>query len=302
MKRAAYAVITPARNEEAFIEKTVRSMIRQTIRPRRWVIVSDGSTDRTDAIVTSFAEQHDWIELVRMPPRAERHFGGKVACFNAGRDRLAALDYDFLACLDADLSFEPDYFEFLLHQFSLDSQLGLAGTPFVENGRSYDYRFSSLDHVSGACQLFRRTCYDDIGGYIPIKGGGIDSVAVMTARMRGWRTRTFTEKVLEHHRPMGTGSGASKVMVSFHFGEKAYRLGWHPAWQMLRAVYQMSKPPYFFGGVALLTGYCYAFVRERRRPISQELIVFQRKDQMQRLRKFLNPSSVASQKYVNKVW
>lgn len=284
MDHLSYVLVTPARNEEAFIELTIRSVVNQTVRPLKWVIVSDGSTDRTDEIANRYAEEHPWIEVVRMPDRRERHFGGKVACFNAGYARLTGLDYRVIGSLDADLSFEPGYFGFLLDRFAGDPKLGVAGTPFVENGRSYDFRFSSKDHVSGACQMFRRECYEAIGGYVPLKGGGIDSVAVMTARMKGWNAQTFTEMATLHHRPMGTGNGAGKIVANFHFGQKAYRLGWHPLWQAVRSVYQMTRKPYIAGGSALLLGYVYACVKRAEIPISKELVDFQRRDQMKRLR------------------
>ena len=281
-----YVLVTPARNEEDFIELTLQSVVSQTLLPVRWIIVSDGSTDRTEEIVERYAAQHEWIELVKRPVRQERHFGGKVDCFNTGFARLAGLEYDSVGSLDGDLSFQPGYFAFLLERFAEDPRLGLAGTPFEENGRTYDYRYTSKDHVSGACQLFRRECFAAIGGYVPLKGGGIDSVAVMTARMKGWHTQTFTEFVTKHHRPMGTGSGGGQVAASFRLGQRAYRLGWHPAWQAFRSVYQLTKAPYVAGGAALFLGYSYAFLRGEERPISQELIDFQRRDQMQRLRRF----------------
>lgn len=281
-----YVLVTPARNEEDFIELTLQSVVSQTLRPIRWVIVSDGSTDRTDEIVQRYTVQHDWIELLRLPERAERHFGGKVQCFNAGHERLAGFDYDIVGSLDADLSFEPGYFEFLMARFAENPRLGLAGTPFEEHGKTYDYRYTSKDHVSGACQLFRRECFQAIGGYVPLKGGGIDSVAVMTARMKGWHTQTFTEFVTKHHRPMGTGSGGGLASASFRLGQRAYRLGWHPAWQAFRSVYQMTKKPYVTGGAALLLGYTYSCLLREERPISKELVEFQRRDQMQRLRRF----------------
>ncbi|HEU0119617.1 MAG TPA: glycosyltransferase family 2 protein [Bryobacteraceae bacterium] len=290
-----YVLITPARNEEDYIELTIRSMVQQTVKPLKWVIVSDGSTDRTDDIALSYARLHSWIEVVRMPERNSRHFGGKVDCFNAGYARLGGMEYDFVGSLDADLSFDPAYFEFLLGRFANDATLGVAGTPFSENGSTYDFRYSSMEHVSGACQLFRKECYEDIGGYIPIKGGGIDSVAVMTARMKGWRTRTFTDKVLVHHRPMGTGNGSGKIVANFHFGQKAYRLGWHPLWQMFRSTYQMTKRPFIVGGVALAAGYTAAFLSNMERPISAELVAFQRKDQLRRLRALLRLPNGASQ-------
>ena len=123
-----------------------------------------------------------------------------------------------------------------------------AGTPFVEGGAHYDYRFTNIEHVSGACQLFRRQCFEDIGGYVPIKGGGIDWVAVTTARMKGWQTRTFTEKSCRHHRPMGTAHRAASLGAIFRHGQKDYYLGGHPAWQLFRSVYQLTRPPYVVGG------------------------------------------------------
>jgi len=198
MHRKKYVLITAARNEEAYIEKTIQSVVSQTILPKRWVIVSDGSTDRTDEIVSQYLAGNPWIELLRrMPEHRDRHFAAKVHCFNAGYARVKDVKYDVIGNLDADISFEEDYFEFLLNKFAENPRLGVAGTPFVEDsGQVYNYKFTNIEHVSGACQLFRHECFEAIGGYIPIKGGGIDWVAVTTARMKGWKTKTFTEKNL----------------------------------------------------------------------------------------------------------
>lgn len=283
-----YALITPARNEEEFIELTIQSVVAQTIRPVKWVIVSDGSTDRTDEIVARYAAQHDWIELVRMPERSARDFGGKVKSFNAGYARMHGVKFDIIGSLDADITFDESYFEFLLGKFEADPLLGVGGTPFDEGKGGYDYRFSSIEHVSGACQLFRKECYEAIGGYVPLKGGGIDVVAVMTARMKGWRTRSFTEKSSFHHRPMGTATTSTRFAASFNLGKRCYRLGWHPMWQFVRSFYQMTRKPYFTGGLALMLGYFWAFVQHEERPISAELIRFQRQEQMKRLKAFLH--------------
>ncbi len=192
--RLRYVLVTPARNEEQYIRRTLESVVSQTHLPLRWVIVNDGSTDRTASIVAEFSRGRDWIELVHMPEHRDRSFAAKVACFNAGFDRLKHLDFDVIGNLDADISFARDYFEFLIQKFQTDCRLGVAGTPFVEDGSRYDFRFSNIEHVSGACQLFRRHCFQEIGGYVPIKAGGVDWTAVTTARMKGWRTRTFSEK------------------------------------------------------------------------------------------------------------
>jgi glycosyltransferase involved in cell wall biosynthesis len=281
-----YLLITPARNEEAFIELTIRSVVDQIVRPVRWLVVSDGSTDRTDEIVRRYAREHTWIELFRMPERQTRDFGGKAHCFNIGYANIKHLPHDFVASLDADITFVEDYFEFLLGRFAEDPQLGIGGTPFSEEGRTYDYRFSSPEHVSGACQLFRRECLEAIGGYVPVKGGGIDVIAVLTARLKGWRTRTFTEKACVHHRLMGSATRKDRLVVCFKVGEKDYTLGFHPLWEVLRSIYQMTRRPYLTGGSAIFLGYFWAMLRRVERPVSRELLQFQRRDQMRRLRKF----------------
>jgi poly-beta-1,6-N-acetyl-D-glucosamine synthase len=281
-----YVLVTPARNEEAFIELTLKSMVAQTLRPLKWVIVSDGSTDRTDEIVKKHAAGHDWIELVRLPERKERHFGGKVVGFKAGYERLKNVKYDIVGNLDADLSFDPDLFEVLMRKFAENPGLGVAGAPFTEGKGAYDFRFSSVEHVSGACQLFRRECFEAIGGYQPLKAGGIDVLAVLTARMKGWKTRTFPERLCLHHRPMGSAKHGL-VGSWFKLGEKDYRLGRHPLWQIFRSVYQMRQKPFILGGCALLAGYFTLWLRRVERPVSPEIIAFQRREQMQRLSAFI---------------
>ena len=278
-----YVLITPARNEEAFIEETIKSVVGQTVLPVKWVIVSDGSTDCTEDIVRKYTGQCQWIELVRMPEHTVRNFAAKVTCFNAGYEKVRNLNYDVIGNLDADISFDSDYFEFLLKKMTDMPQLGVAGTPFVEGSFQYNYAFVNIEHVSGACQLFRRRCFEEIGGYKPIRGGGIDWVAVTTARMKGWKTRTFLEKKCLHHRKIGTGKG-SLLISKLRVGRQDYYLGGHPLWEVFRSLYQMKFRPYIIGGLLVLTGYVCAFFKGVDRPISEELIIFRRREQMQRVR------------------
>jgi cellulose synthase/poly-beta-1,6-N-acetylglucosamine synthase-like glycosyltransferase len=282
-------LITPARNEERYIGYTLASMAAQTCPPRRWVIVSDASSDRTDAMVDEYRQRHDWITLLRMPERHDRSYAAKARCFNAGLAHVQDVPFDLVGCLDADVSFEPDFFQLLVGKFAENPALGVAGAPLVEGGRQYDYRFTNVEHVSGACLLFRRECLDAIGGYAAIPGGGIDWVAVTGARMRGWQTRTFTEKTYVHHRAMGTGS-ASQLGAIFKHGQEDYVLGGHPAWQLARCAYQMTRPPYVIRGLCLLAGYCWASLRRTERPISMELVRFHRAEQVKRLRRLLSRS------------
>lgn len=279
---ASYVLVTPAHNEERTIEGTIRSMLSQTVLPQAWVIVSDGSTDRTDEIVRRYARTHGWIQYVRLPEHRDRQFAAKVGAFNAGYEALSGKIFDIVGNLDADITFGPDYMAYLVSQFEDDDALGVAGTPFVEDGDRYDYRFTNIEHVSGACQLFRRSCFEDIGGYRPVKSGGIDWIAVTTARMRGWKTRTFTERVCYHHRKMGAGN-SRRLGIFLNRGRKDYTLGNHPLWQLSRAAYQTTRKPYVVGGALLLVGYVLAAISRTERPISTELLTFTRQEQMQRL-------------------
>lgn len=286
-KLPSYVLITPARNEAESIELTIKSLVAQSVPPLKWIIVSDGSTDGTDEIVRKYVHQYPWIELVRMPERAERHFSGKVRAFNAGYDRVRNLGYEAIGSLDGDISFDKEYFSYLLEKLSEDSALGLVGTPFQESdGAVYDYRFVNIEHVSGACQLFRRECFEEIGGYVPVKEGGIDYIAVTTARMKGWKTRTFTDKVCVHHRQMGTAQH-NLLKARFRAGIKDYALGNHPVWELSRSLYQMTLQPFFIGGLTLAAGYVWAFASHRERSVSPELLAFTRHEQMQRLGRFL---------------
>jgi biofilm PGA synthesis N-glycosyltransferase PgaC len=282
----SYVLITPARNEAQFIELTIKSVVAQTVPPLRWVIVSDGSTDGTDEIVSSYVAQHPWIELIRMPERKERHFAGKVHAFNAGRARVADLAYDVLGNLDADVSFEADHFRYLVSKFADDPNLGVAGAPFREGTYQYDYRFTNIENVWGGCQLFRRECFEDIGGYVALKGGCIDHIAVVSARMKGWKTRTFLERVCLHHRQMGTAQN-NGLRARFRYGIKDYSVGNHPVWEIFRAIYQMKQRPFGIGGLALASGYYWSMARRLNRPVSHELIAFTRSEQLARLGKLL---------------
>jgi len=284
-----YVLITPARNEAQFIEFTLKSMVGQTFRPLKWVIVSDGSTDGTDDVVHKYAADTPWIELLRMPERAERHFAGKVHAFNAGYAKAKDLNPDVIGNLDADVSIEPEHFRFLLSKFAEDSQLGVGGAPFREGSQQYDYRFSNIENVWGGCQLFRRECYEAIGGYTPVKGGGIDHIAVVSARMKGWKTRTFPEKVCLHHRVMNTAEqGALKG--KFKLGAKDYSFGNHPVWELFRAFYQMTNPPFVLGGVALGAGYFWSMVRRSQVSVSRDVVAFTHREQLQRLSRFVTKS------------
>lgn len=284
---SAYVLITPARDEARFIESTIRAVVAQTVLPLKWAIVSDGSTDGTDAIVSRYAREHSWIELVRMPERKERNFAGKALAVRAGVDRMRGLPYGVIASLDADITFETDYFGFLLEKLALDTGLGVVGTPYIDNyDETYDYRFVSTDHVSGACQVFRRACFEEIGGYVLSTGGAIDTIATLSARSKGWTTRTFTGKIGTHHRVIGSAQNGP-LKSRFVLGKRDWAVGNHPVWEICRGLYQMTKRPIVLRGLAIVSGYLWAACSGKERPVPPQLRAFRRKEQMEQLRRFL---------------
>jgi biofilm PGA synthesis N-glycosyltransferase PgaC len=282
-------LITPARNEERHIEKTLRSMVTQRVRPTKWMIVNDGSTDETPQIIDKYTSQYPWIERLDMPVRRERNFAAKANSFNTACKTAGWLNYDIVGNIDADISFEPDFLEFLLSRFAEDPELGVAGTPFLEEG-GYDSAADSFEggtYVSGQCQLFRRKCLEEVGGYVPNKAGGVDWIAVMTARMKGWKTRSFREKRFFHHRVLGTADrGPLKALYSY--GQKDYYLGGSVIWELFRVTYRLVKPPFLVGGLALGAGFLSATITRMPRAVSNELMQFHRREQMTKLKAILS--------------
>lgn len=288
LKLPAYVLITPARNEAQFIELTLRAVVAQTLLPLRWVIVSDGSTDGTDEIVSRYAAEHPWIELMRMPERKERNFAGKVTAFNAGLARMADLPWDVIGNLDADTSFDSGYFAFMMQRLAEEPELGMIGGKLVDvvSGHTYSQGTTERDYVSGPCQIFRRACFEAIGGYRPMRSGGVDLVAVLSARMQGWGVRACAEKVCLHHRQMN-GAQMSGFRERLHRGRMDYLLGSHPLWELFRGLYQMKNRPVILGGLLILGSYFWRVLLRVERTMPEELIAFRRKDQMDRLKRIL---------------
>jgi glycosyltransferase involved in cell wall biosynthesis len=282
-----YVLITPACNEARFIESTIQSVIKQTVLPSKWVIVNDGSTDDTANIVERYAEKYTWMELVNLPKRKGRNFAAKVHAFKAGQERIKAVEYKVIGNLDADVTLDEDHFEFLMGKFSEDLLLGVAGTIFREPGyNSATDSFEGQNYVSGQCQMFRRECFEELGGYFPSKVGGIDWIAVTSARMIGWKTRSFRDKSFFHNRILGTADRGI-LASNFAYGKKDYYLGGHPMWQLFRCAYRTVKRPYLLGGMALLAGYVAASLGRTERPVSDELMRFHRGEQMVKLKAIL---------------
>ena len=289
---AGYVIITPAHNEAALIGQTAESIAAQTMRPAKWVVVNDASSDRTREIIESHASRHDFIEVVNLERAAGRHFGNKVRAFNAGLDRVKHLAYDYVGNLDADMTVAPTYFAELLSRFTADAKLGLGGgMVHTSVGDKFVSQNVALDSVAGAVQLFRRECFEKIGGYRPMPGGGIDSAAEIAARMHGWETRTFPELRALEHRFTGTAN-ASPVGASVKLGRRMYSLGYSPVFFCLRSLYRLFQPPLVIGSGALLYGYFSDAIQRKPQAVAPEVVRFLRQEQRGKLKRMLGLGGV----------
>jgi biofilm PGA synthesis N-glycosyltransferase PgaC len=289
-----YVLVTPARNEEAYIGATIQSVAAQTILPRKWIIVSDGSVDRTDAIVESYTRKHDFIELLRAGQRAalgQRDFGAKVRAFNAGYALVSGTPHEFVGNLDADVTFAPGYFAQLLDNFECDPKLGLGGGLVHEPLKSgFVPQQMSMNSVCGSVQLFRRSCYESIGGYVPLRLGGVDAAAEIMARMHGWGVQTFPDIPVYAQRRVLTG-GTTVLHTRFRQGAANYMLGYHPLFQMASCVCRIHREPFLLGSILTLFGYWRAALRGNRRELPSEVIHFLRSEQISRLAGFFESAS-----------
>jgi glycosyltransferase involved in cell wall biosynthesis len=282
-----YVLFTAARNEEAHIEKTIRSVIAQTVLPAKWVIVSDGSVDHTDEIVNQYATTHDFIVLLRRSADRERNYGSKAKALKVAYEHFTNLDYDFVGNLDADVSFAPTYYEEALSKFDANECLGVVGGMRFDlrNGQFRQIR-PARNSAGGPTQLFRRKCYEEIGGYLPLRFGGVDTVAETMARMHGWQVETFPDLEVYHYRPTGT-AGGGQVRAKFKAGILAYSVGYHPLFEVGRCLFRIFDEPPVIGSFSLLTGYCWAALKRYERQVPDDFVRYLRSEQFARLRSAL---------------
>jgi glycosyltransferase involved in cell wall biosynthesis len=279
-----FVLVTPARNEKDFIALTIESVLAQKKRPEMWVIVSDGSVDGTDEIVSSYADRHPFIKLVRNVRSATRNTAAKVGAINLGISALGDIQYDYIGVLDADISFEPHYFEALLDIFDREEKLGVIGGRIYQVGHNGDAveANSSTESVAGAVQLFRKACFEQIGGYLPIPGGMEDGIAVITARYKGWDTRSIKGLAVLHHRELGT-VGRTLYAARFHNGLTEYVVGFGPGYNFIRALSRVPERPVVVGAMLLFCGYWWGFMSGRKILVAPEVVQFMRREHRAKL-------------------
>jgi glycosyltransferase involved in cell wall biosynthesis len=277
-------LVTAARDERDFIQLTLDSVVAQTVKPQMWVIVSDNSVDGTDDIVRTYAAKHPFICLCRNDEPTKRNTAAKVNAINIGIRALAKTNYNYIGNLDADVSFGPNYFEALIKRFESDEQLGVIGGRIFQinaHGGAFETN-SSTESIAGAIQFFRRECFDQVGGYRPIAGGMEDGIAEITARYHGWKTRSYGNLQVVHHRELGT-VGRSVYRARFNSGVTEYTVGFGYGYHFFRALLRIRERPYVVGTALILAGYASALISRRPRAVPHEIAKFLRREQLTRL-------------------
>lgn len=276
-----YVIVSPVRDEEKYLRQTIECVIRQSIRPSKWVIVNDGSTDATGEIIDTYARRYSWIRAVHRENRGFRKSGsGVVEAFNDGYRCLQESSWDFLVKLDGDLSFEDEYFERILGRFRANPRLGIAGGAVFHmvNGQLQPENGPRF-HVRGATKVYRRECWQAIGGLRAAPGW--DTVDEVQANMLGWSSETFTDLQVVHHRFTGTAESLWKDMVKG--GRGCYFSGYHPLFMAAKCIYRLASPPYIVGSLGMIWGYVTGYLKGLPRVENPALVRYLRDQQLARL-------------------
>lgn len=286
----SYVLITAARNEEQYIENTIKAVVAQTVLPVKWIIVSDGSTDRTDEIILQYAKQYKFISLAVKTATGDGavDFTSKVHAIKMGYEKLQGVEYGFIGILDGDVSFYPYYYENILNRFAVNPKLGIAGGIIFDQYGNHCTRRSPnrSDFVCGCVQLFRRECYEDVGGLHPIREGGEDTLAAVGAQMKGWVVEAFEEIQVYHLKHSQTIGG--KCKEAFRFGRTSYALGYHPLFQLLKSIKSVTARPYLLSSIARMCGCFLPYLQKQERPVTERFVQFLRKRQLEQLKKILS--------------
>lgn len=258
-----YVIVSPVKDEARNIDHTLQSVINQTLQPVLWVIVDDGSSDDSPKIIRRCANAHPFIHLVHNPHAGERKLAfGEVRAFNWGCKFIGQIDYDFIVKLDCDLSFDADYFKKIMKRFGEDKKLGIASGVYLERNNAGDWKEIVMPpyHAAGASKVMRRTCFEEIGGFVPAPGWDtIDEIKAMT---RGWKTGHFVELKMRHHKREGSSIGTVRTGVMQ--GEAYYRTGGSKLFFVFKVLHRLVKKPYFVSGLSILWGYLRAMMEREQ--------------------------------------
>jgi len=282
--RSCYALVTPVRDEEQYIGAMMDSILAQKVLPARWIIVDDGSTDRTPQIVASYQSRFDLVELIQLPARRERKAGGEQAITRAfGRLKLG--EYDFLGRFDADLLFDRDYIAQILGEFGRDPELGIAGGGlYVEKNGQLELERVPDYHVRGALKMYRRECFEQIQGITDRIGW--DTIDEVYAWTKGWKTRSFFDYRVVHRRPTGEGIAARRVY--WQRGKAEYYTWSHPLFVLTKAAKIAWEKLSVVVPVCFLGGFASCYFRRDVRLQDPAFAKTRREQQKERIYRLLN--------------
>src|SRR5438876_1887468 len=275
-----YVIVTPVRDEEEHLEATIASVVHQTSLPAEWVIVDDGSTDGTGRIIDRYAAEIPWMTVVHCPNRGYRKSGGGVMeAFHAGYNALRYKDWEFIVKLDGDLTFSPDYFEKCFRHFDEEAKLGIGGGEIYHSlSGELQLEANPRFHVRGATKIYRRACWEAIGGLWPAPGW--DTIDEVKANMLGWKTSSFPELRLLHHRFTGSAEGLLRDRVKH--GVACYVAGYHPLFLAAKCFFRLGQKPYVIGAAAILCGFLKGQLTHAPRVDDARMIDYLRTQQLRR--------------------
>ncbi len=258
-----YVIVSPVKDEEQYVEFALQSVINQIIRPVLWILVDDGSKDRTSEVIKRYAESYSFIRLVHNSRAGDRKPGSAIIrAFNFGCQALGDRAYDLIVKLDCDISFESDYFQKLLIKFSGDERLGIASGVYLEMDQDGVWKEVAMPHyhAAGACKVIRLKCFKNIDGFIV--SAGWDTVDEIRAMTQGWKTSHFSDLQMHHHKPEGSGIGP--IRTSLMHGEIYYLTGGSILFFLLKVFHRIGARPYVLSAFALTCGYIRAVLKRKK--------------------------------------
>lgn len=284
-RTSTYVLITPVKDEERYLPGVVDSIGRQTVKPLKWIIVSDGSIDGTDAIAREAARLLPFVSFIRVDRGMERRFGAKANAFRIGSESLSLESYDYIGNLDADVTLPPNYYESLMNEMIMDTSLGvISGVCLDRTPKGYERTISSLDHAVGAVQFWRRSCFEMVGGYRTVTVGGTDSLAEAAARFHGWRAASIERLHVLHHKPIDSAGGRSASRAAYRAGLTDYYIGTHPVFAIIKAIRRWSVRPRIVSTALRTLGYVSKWATGEQTDAEPPLVDFVRREQSRKLR------------------
>ena len=282
-----YILITSAHNEEKLIQKTIDSVVSQTVKPCNWLIVSDGSTDKTDVIVKRAAQKYKYITFIRRDRVEIRSFGQKVKSINCAYNKINNNSYSFIGILDADITFSKNYFENLIKEFDRDSNLGIAGGLIYEVKKDgISPQNISENSVAGAVQMYRKSLYEELGGFLPLENGGEDAAREIIAREKGWKTKTVKNLKAYHHGY--NREGAKRIFYTkYRWGLMFYELGYSPVFMIFRSLNQIKEYPYIISAAGEFVGYFVSVILLKPKKLKYRTIKYLRNEQKNRIMSYI---------------